>query len=78
MARAIALESKIATECCVDIAPRSEKRKEVHCESFEALFRHGDPSAVIALSEELLQARGGLFFEGHRGDAPPQWRKPIT
>jgi len=29
MARAIALESKIATECCVDIAPRSEKRKEV-------------------------------------------------
>ena len=49
-----------------------------YCESFEALFRHGDPSAVIALSEELLQAHGGLFFEGHRGDAPPQWRKPIA
>jgi predicted nucleotidyltransferase len=47
-----------------------------YCESFEALFRHGDPSAVIALSEELLQTRGGLFFEGHRADAPsPRWRR---
>ena len=47
-------------------------------ESFEALFRRGDPSAVIALAEELLQARGGLFFEGHRVDAPTQWRRPIA
>jgi hypothetical protein len=49
-----------------------------YCERFEALFRHGDPSGVIALSEELLQARGGLLFEGHRADAPSQWRKPIA
>jgi|SRR5262245_44530761 len=49
-----------------------------YCERFEALFRHGDPSAVIALAEELLQAHGGLFFDGRRGDAPPQWRKPIA
>lgn len=47
-------------------------------ESFETLFRRGDVSAVVALAEELLQTHGGLLFEGYRGDAPPEWRKPLT
>jgi hypothetical protein len=51
---------------------------ERYRESFTSLFRDGDPSAVIAFSEDLLQTAGGLFFEGHRGDAPSQWRKPLA
>jgi hypothetical protein len=47
-------------------------------ESFETLFRCGDASAVIVFAEELLQTHGGLLFEGYRGDAPPEWRKPLT
>lgn len=47
-------------------------------EGFETLFRIGDASAVIALAEELLHAHGGLLFEGHKGDAPRQWRKPLA
>ena len=47
-------------------------------ESFETLFRRGDASAVIAFAEALLQTHGGLLFDGYRGDAPPEWRKPLT
>jgi hypothetical protein len=56
------------------VAPELSKR---YCESFEILFKHGDPGSVIALSEELLNGNGGLLFEGYRGDAPVQWRKPL-
>mgnify|MGYP003383585598 CR=1 FL=1 len=45
--------------------------------SFERLFKCGDPSDVIALSEALLNQRGGLVFEGHRRAAAPQWRKAL-
>jgi predicted nucleotidyltransferase len=44
---------------------------------FDALFKRGEPDAVIALAEELLQADGGLLFDGYRLDAPPEWRQPI-
>jgi hypothetical protein len=56
-------------------APEVFKR---YCESFETLFKVGDPSAVIALAQDLLKERGGLCFEGHRRDAPPEWRRPLN
>jgi hypothetical protein len=49
-----------------------------YCESFEALFKRGDPTSAMALTETLLRARGGLLFEGYRGEAPSQWRKPLA
>ena len=47
------------------------------CESFEALFCHRDVDAVIRLTEALLEARGGLLFDGYRSDAPPDWRTVV-
>jgi hypothetical protein len=47
------------------------------CESFERLFVQADPSAAIALTEELLQPTGGLLFDGYRLEAPSDWTKPL-
>jgi hypothetical protein len=47
-----------------------------YCESFEALFKHGDPASVIALSEELLNDHGGLLSRDI-GETQAQWRKPL-
>ena len=47
-----------------------------YCRSFDNMFKLGDAQAVIRLAEDLLQAGGGLLFEGYRADAPPTWRKP--
>ena len=49
-----------------------------YCNSFEELFSHGHPEKVIALVDELLQANGGFLFDGHRLDAPPDYRKPLA
>jgi predicted nucleotidyltransferase len=43
--------------------------------SFDRLFEQSDPSEVIQLAEELLEAAGGLLFDGYRADAPPTWRQ---
>lgn len=45
-------------------------------DSFEVLYRRGDACAVIALAEEVLNAHGGLLFEGDHRPAPAEWRKP--
>jgi hypothetical protein len=46
-------------------------------QSFENLFRQGNPAAAIALAGEILLDDGGFLFDGHRGDAPAEWRKPL-
>jgi hypothetical protein len=48
-----------------------------YCLAFERLFQDSEPDRVISLAEELLRPSGGLLFEGHRLDAPPEWRKPL-
>jgi nucleotidyltransferase-like protein len=49
-----------------------------YCKSFEELFSNGDPEKVIALVEELLVANGGFLFDGHRLEAPTDYRKPLA
>jgi hypothetical protein len=44
--------------------------------AFERLFQQADQSAVISLAEEVLRPNGGFLFDGYRGDAPAEWRKP--
>ncbi len=46
-------------------------------QSFEDLFREGNTTAAIAFASEMLLADGGFLFDGHRGDAPAEWRKPL-
>ena len=46
--------------------------------SFEELFSKGQSEKVIALVEELLETNGGLLFDGHRLEAPVNYRKPLT
>jgi hypothetical protein len=46
------------------------------CRSFEHLFKTGDPSQVIGLTEDLLRGRGGPLFDGYKSDAPVDWRSP--
>lgn len=45
-----------------------------YCRAFERLFHDRDVSDVIRLTEELLEPRGGLLFDGYRSDAPASWR----
>ena len=47
------------------------------CGSFEDLFQRQDSRSVIALVEDWLRPHGGLLFEGHRLDAPAEWRRPL-
>ncbi len=44
-------------------------------ESFERLFREGNPDFVIALAEDVLQQNGGTLFECYTLKAPENWRK---
>ncbi len=43
--------------------------------AFADLFERHDPSAVLALAEELVRPAGGFLFAGYRLDAPPEWRR---
>jgi predicted nucleotidyltransferase len=44
-------------------------------EAFTALFRDGDPHAVLRLAEDILRDAGGPLFDGFRMDAPATWRR---
>jgi predicted nucleotidyltransferase len=46
--------------------------------SFDELFAHGRPETVVALVEEILTPCGGLLFDGHRLDAPANYRKALA
>ena len=63
--------------------PRILKRADTDlcsrfCSSFDELFSNGQSVKVIALVEELLETKGGFLFEGHRLEAPRDYRKPLT
>ena len=47
-----------------------------YCRSFEHLFKTGDPSQVIGLTQDLLRRHGGLLFDGYKSEAPLGWRSP--
>lgn len=42
--------------------------------AFESVFAHSQADDVITLAEEVLAAQGGFLFEGHRLDAPQEWK----
>jgi len=46
--------------------------------SFDELFAHGRPESAVALVEEILRPRGGFLFDGHRLEAPADYRKPLA
>jgi len=46
--------------------------------SFDELFAHGRSESVVALVEEILRPCGGFLFDGHRLDAPADYRKPLS
>ena len=46
--------------------------------AFDELFVHGRTEKVIALVEEIIGPRGGFLFDGHRLDAPANFRKPLA
>jgi hypothetical protein len=48
---------------------------QLFMDSFENLFREGEPDLVITLAETVLQQSGGLLFEGYKQNAPESWRK---
>jgi hypothetical protein len=63
--------------------PRILKRVDAdlclrYCNSFEELFAGGNPERVIALAEEILKPNGGFLFDGHKLDAPADYRKPLA
>jgi hypothetical protein len=43
--------------------------------SFDELFAHGRSAAVVVLVEEILDPRGGFLFDGHKIEAPADYRK---
>lgn len=45
--------------------------------AFNELFAQGHTAKLIALAEELLTPRGGFLFDGHRLDAPANYRKAL-
>lgn len=45
--------------------------------AFEDLFVNKDPTEVIFLAEQELGSFGGLYFDGHRRDAPQTSRKTV-
>ena len=49
-----------------------------YCACFDELFAHARPEAVVALVEEILAPFGGLLFDGHRLDAPANYRKVLA
>ena len=42
--------------------------------AFESVFVQGKTADLIALADNLLSAHGGFLFEGHRLDAPQDWK----
>ncbi len=46
--------------------------------AFEELFVVGRTESVIWLAEEILKPSGGFLFEGHRLEAPENYRKPLV
>lgn len=42
--------------------------------AFESVFAQGKTEDLIALADDLLAAHGGFLFEGHRLDAPQDWK----
>lgn len=46
-----------------------------YCAAFEELFAESKPEKVVALAEEILSPNGGFLFEGHRLEAPADYRK---
>ncbi|HVS82968.1 MAG TPA: hypothetical protein VHE60_14670 [Pyrinomonadaceae bacterium] len=54
-----------------------EEIKKRQKAAFEELFADGQPEKVVALAEGILGPSGGLLFDGHRLDAPADYRKPI-
>ncbi len=48
-----------------------------YIESFDKLFVEGQPMKVITLAEEILLVHGGPLFDGHRLNAPAEYRKPL-
>lgn len=51
-----------------------ELAKEFHS-AFLKLFKENDSSLVVNLVEKVLTPFGGFLFDGHRLDAPKNWRK---
>jgi predicted nucleotidyltransferase len=46
--------------------------------AFEQLFVNKDSSEVISFCENYLAKHGGFLFDGHRLDAPSEWRLPVN
>ena len=46
--------------------------------SFDELFTHGRAEMVFALAEEILAPNGGFLFDGHRLEAPVNYRKTLV
>lgn len=42
--------------------------------AFESVFAKGKAEDLIALAGDLLSAHGGFLFEGHRLEAPQEWK----
>ena len=62
--------------------PRILKDKDAalclrYCAAFDELFANGKPEKVIVLAEEILNPSGGYLFDGHRLDAPADYRKRV-
>jgi hypothetical protein len=47
-------------------------------DAFTELFARGRAGKVIDLAEELLKPNGGFMFDGHKLEAPPNFRKPLA
>lgn len=62
--------------------PRSLKQADadlclLYCAAFEELFAEGQPEKVVTLVEMILNPNGGFLFDGHRLEAPADYRKPL-
>ncbi len=42
--------------------------------AFESAFAKGETDDIFALANDLLSAHGGFLFEGHRLEAPQDWK----
>jgi len=42
--------------------------------AFESVFAQGKTEDLFALVDDLLSAHGGFLFEGHRLEAPQEWK----
>jgi hypothetical protein len=49
-----------------------------YLEAFDELFGNARTESVINLAEEILKPSGGFLFEGHRLEAPGNYRKPLV